>query len=308
MYTQLGLAYKSWVSNIDLLFVPAHVLPYLKSPFVPSVVVVHDIRTEFLPQHSNPIQRIYLNKWVERTRAMLATKIIAVSESTKRDLIAELGVSEDKIKVVYEGVNADRFAVSNKDNVQEIERVKCKYDTTGSYLLFVGTVQPRKNVSRLIEAYSRVKNELGNIKLVVAGKRGWMAGKIYRAPRLHGVEKDVVFIDYVEDDNLPFLYAGAKAFVFPSLYEGFGLPVLESYASGIPVLTSDISSLPEVGGDYAVYVNPTDVDSIAKGMRDVIFGEFDSNVLRAYAQSFSWQKAGVETVKLFEEVLGRRLR
>ena len=305
LWTQAGLALESWLHPSDLLFIPAHVLPFLKNPKVPVVVTVHDLHLDFLPQQESLIQKLYLNRWAEILRARLATHIIAVSESTKKDIVARLGVDSKKINVVYEGVSR-RFAPEIKEQKAKIKEILKKHAVFKPYLLFVGTIQPRKNLARLIEAFSLVREQ--NLQLALVGQPGWMTSKIYAAPKKFGVEDRVKFVDYADDDDLPYLYAGAYAFILPSLHEGFGLPVLEAMACGTPVIVSRTSSLPEVAGEAGIYVNPKSVKSIADGIVEILkmdetaYQEQSQKCL-AQAQKFSWEKTAQETLQVFEKVL-----
>lgn len=314
-WTQIGLAGETWLNPPDLLFVPAHVVPFLKKPAVPVVVTVHDLRTEFLPQHESLLQRVYLSRYLEIVRARLAKQIIAVSESTRRDVIEKLGIDDKKVKVIYEGVDRERFHEGIKEERTKIKKVQEKYKIEGPYLLFVGTIQPRKNLVRLMEAFSRYLREKGDeqtkrMELVLAGGIGWNAEQIYATPTRLNIQQRVKFIGYVDDDDLPYLYAGAEIFVFPSLYEGFGLPVLEAMAVGTPVITSNVSSLPEVGGEAAYYVDPESVSSIMNGLSRVMTqSELRQKMIdRGYQQvkKFSWEQAARETCEVFQRALSSR--
>ena len=302
LWTQFGLAVETWRRNLDVLFIPAHVVPFLKRPSLPVVVTVHDLRTEFLPQHSSLIQKIYLNRITEWFRGHFASHIIAVSESTKKDIISKLGVPSDKVTVIYEGYDRKIYNFEAQANTKAVNQVKEKYRCGGDYILFVGTVQPRKNLVRLIEAYAQSEGKKRGIKLVIAGNKGWLADEIYAKPGQLGIEGYVQFLNYVDLDDMPFLYAGAKAFVFPSLYEGFGLPILEALACGTPVLTSNIASMPEVGGNQAHYVNPCDVDDIRDGINTVIDHKLDQEMLQKHLAKYSWEKAGQESIEVLRRV------
>lgn len=308
LWTQGGLALECLRYPLDLLFVPAHTLPVIRRLSLRSVVTIHDLGFEYLPEFHQFPQKLYLDK-ATKFAARYATYLIAVSEATKQDLIRRFDVPAGKIAVVYEGVDKARFQVPDIDS--RVSRVRKSYGIAGEYVLFVGTIQPRKNLRRLIEAFARVfsrRRGFGDIKLVIAGRPGWMFEGIYSAPRDFGVAGSVKFLGHVSDEELVALYRGAKCFVLPSLYEGFGLPVLEAMTAGVPVVTSGTSSLPEVGGDAAVYVNPNDVESIAAGMIKVIDGgdAFRSSVIsRGYfqAEKFSWENCAVETLRVFERVI-----
>lgn len=187
-----------------------------------------------------------------------------------------------------------------------MEKIRKKYGISGDYILFVGTLQPRKNLVRLIEAFSRLNPK--PYTLIIVGKPGWMYEEIYQAPKKFGVEEKVKFLDYVSDEDLPSLYQNARCFVLPSLYEGFGLPVLEAMSYGCPVVTSNTSSLPEAGGEAAIYVDPESVESIKEGILKVL--NFTPRarqdlIKKGYDQvkKFSWEKCARETLKVLEEVV-----
>lgn len=311
LWTQGGLAWECLRYPLDLLFVPAHTLPVIRRPSLKSVVTIHDLGFEYLPEYYRFPQKLYLDK-ATKFAARYATHLIAVSRATKKDLTLRFKVPEEKIAVVYEGVDQNKFNPPGADQSArggskfKTEEVRRKYNIRGDYILFVGTIQPRKNLRRLIEAFSRITQGL---ELVIAGRPGWMFEGIYAAPREFGVEDRVKFLGHIEDEDLAPLYRGAICFALPSLYEGFGLPVLEAMASGTPVVTSSVSALPEVGGGAAVYVDPYRVSSIAEGLIRVIGGgkSFRRSLVHkglAQAARFSWEKAARETLKVFEKVVG----
>lgn len=305
LWTQAGLVLETWLDKPDLLFIPAHVIPFLKPPFLPTVVTVHDLRTEFLPKHQDLRQKIYLNRWIEWLRSRLATHIIAVSQATKNDLIELLEVPAEKISVVYEGVDLGRFTPKLKTQNEKLKMVLDKYKIRGRYILFVGTIQPRKNLQRLIKAFALIREGIPEVHLVLAGNKGWLAEEIYATPKMVGLEDLVDFIGYAAHEDLPYLYAGAEVLAYPSLYEGFGLPILEALAVGIPVVTSSISSMPEVGGDLAIYVDPYDQGSIAQGLRKALSSyPLDLKQALKHVSQFSWAKAGEETIEVFKKILG----
>ena len=193
--------------------------------------------------------------------------------------------------------------------VQNSKLLKEKYKINKKYILFVGTLQPRKNIVRLIEAFSKIHHQQ-QLNLVIVGKKGWMYEEILEAPKQYGIENQIKFLEFVPDEDLSLLYKNALCFVLPSLYEGFGLPVLEAMTQGCPVITSNVSSLPEAGGDAALYVNPEDVDEIAAKMQSLVKDEELRKTLieKGYKQvkKFSWEKAARETLKVLEEVGERR--
>jgi len=306
-WTQGGLALETWRNPPDVLFIPAHIVPLAKNPKVPVVVTVHDLAIEFLPQYSNWLQKFYLGWWMERLRARRATHLIAVSEATRKDIIEKLLVSDEKVSVVYEGVsNNFQLPITNF----QTEEVKKKYKIEGDYILFVGTVQPRKNLVRLIEAFSVIeeKGQSLAMQLVIAGKPGWNCAEIFAAPQEFGVGDRVNFLNYVSAEDLSCLYAGAKMLCLPSLHEGFGLPVLEVMMAGIPAVASRCSSLPEVGGAAAVYIDPFDVNDIARGILEVLHWDavqYSQKVKegKEWAAQFTWERAAKETLAVLEQVV-----
>lgn len=304
LWTQGGLALQTFKDKLDVLFVPAHTLPLFRKPGLKTVVTVHDLGSEYLPSMHQLKQRLYLG-FMQNFQLKTATKIIAVSKATKEDLVKRVAMSPKKISVVYEGFDQDLFKPVKDDLLVSILR---QYDLEmGKYFLFVGTVQPRKNLERLIKAYAKVVAKSGSDfatpVLVVAGSKGWLSEEIYNLPKKLGIEERVKFLGYVPDEDLPALYSGAVALIFPSLFEGFGLPILEAQACGCPVLTSNVSSMPEVGGKGAILVNPYSEDDIVRGIREV--GEIRAKLVKAGFENvkrFSWEKCAKETLEVLENI------
>jgi len=301
LWTHLRLSWEMICHPPDVLFVPAHVLPLVHPRR--SVVTIHDLGYLYYPESHRLLDRLYLDLST-RYNARAATHLIADSSATKRDLVERYGTEPDKITVVYPGYDGTTFQPVRDEGT--IEAVKAKYNIAGHYILFVGTLQPRKNLTRLIEAFSNIQHPTSNIQLVIAGKKGWLYHDIFRQVEKLGLGEGVVFTGYVPEGDLPALMSGARLFVFPSLYEGFGLPVLEAMACGVPVVCSNASSLPEVAGDAAVLVDPLDVEGMAAAMERVL----GNNELRAeliergfeQAGKFSWEKCARETLKVLEMV------
>lgn len=349
LWTQAGLALQTSKDPLDVLFVPAHTLPLVRKPGLKTVVTVHDLGSEYLPSMHQLKQRLYLDL-MQKFQLKTATKIIAVSKATKQDLINKIGLEEKKISVVHEGYDKELFqpchsgksrrdtsgiltegildpGTRQNDRLRDVLR---QYDLKPkSYFLFVGTVQPRKNLERLIEAFAKLldtgykiedrgyrinptsdnlnpESYIQNpIYLVIAGSKGWLSDEIYKLPKKLGVEDKVKFLGYVPDQDLPALYSGALAFTFPSLFEGFGLPILEAQACGCPVLTSNLSSMPEVAGKGARYVNPYDIDDIVKGMGRCRIEDIRSRMIKAGWENikrFSWEKAAREILEVLENL------
>jgi len=191
-----------------------------------------------------------------------------------------------------------------------MNELAAKFGISQNYLLFVGTLQPRKNITRLIEAFALLRRKeafaSSNLQLVIVGKKGWNYEEILSSPEKFGVKDEVKFLDFVSNDDLALLYQHAQLFAWPSLYEGFGLPVLEAMGHGCPVVTSNVSSLPEAGGEAALYVNPTDVVDIADKLEKVLTDKkLRSSMIvkgKTHIMKFSWEKAAKETLTVLEQV------
>lgn len=204
-----------------------------------------------------------------------ADKVITISQSSKRGLIEYLKVPEGKIEIIYPGVDSEEF--SKEYSSKEKQRVKEKYHLPEEYILYMGTLEPRKNIETIVSAFHRFKahyrQETKKIKLVIAGKKGWQYESIFKRVEILDLVEEIVFTDYVAEQDKAILYQLARVFVFPSLYEGFGMPILEAMAAGVPVITSSVSSMPEAAGEAALLVEPKDVIGIAEGMATLLWDE-----------------------------------
>lgn len=300
LWTQVRLALECIVNPPEILFVPAHTIPVVRRPNLKTIVTVHDLGAEFLAEYHQFPQKIYLN-WSTKYVAKYATHIIAVSQSTKKDLIKQFKVDPKRITVVHEAVNTGLFYPREKT---EVENVRKEFGLKRPYLLFVGTIQPRKNLLSLIEAFSKLKAK--NIDLVLAGKPGWLFEEIYLAPIKFGVGTRVKFLGFVPEDKIPALYSGAEVFVYPSLYEGFGLPILEAMACGCSVLTSNATSMPEVSGGNALLVNPNKISEITSGLDSLLKNKAKREQMvkkgLEWVKNFTWEKTARETISVFEKV------
>jgi len=268
------------------------------------VVTIHDLITRIYPSKFTKKHRLVQNTLLPHILRK-ADRIIAVSNSTKNDIIKFYPEYAHKIKVIYEGVEPQFFPRSN----HEIEKTLDKYNVDFRYILFLGTVEPRKNIIRVVDAFIQLKQE-GNIeqKLVITGRKGWLYKDIIEKTNKTPFSKDIIFTDFVDDEDLPSLYSGAEIFLYPSLYEGFGLPVLEAMSCGSPVITSNLSSLPEVAGDAAILVDPMNVEEIVQAMEKLLRDrELRKELKRKSlerAKFFSWEMAAKETLHLYEDILG----
>jgi len=286
-------------SGVDLFHATDHLLPYFRR--VKSVFTLHDLIFLFHPETHKPLNRWFLTLMMPRfLRA--ADAIIAVSECTKRDAIRFYGIPEEKITVIYEGVNP-RFRPVGPE---AMAAVRARYGLPEHFILYVGTIEPRKNLTVLLEAFSNLQSAICNLHLVFVGKKGWLYEGFFHRLRELGLEDRVIFTGYVPDEDLPAIYSAADLFVFPSLYEGFGLPVLEAMACGTPVVCSNTSSLPEVAGDAALLVDPTDVRALAGAMERALRDEILWATLRAMgmekARQFTWEEAAQKTLTVYRRV------
>ena len=299
-WTQGRLAWECFIRPPDILFVPAHTIPLLRRPKLKTIVTIHDLGAQYLAQYHRFPQKIYLN-WSTRYVAAHASHLISVSNFTKKDLMSTLKVQGKRISVVSEAVNRKHFFPRSK---HEIAQTRAKYGLAGKYFLYVGTIQPRKNLERLIEAFAKGKFE--HTDLVLAGSRGWLNEEIYKAPEKFSISNHVRFLGFVPDEDLPALYSGAIGTIFPSLYEGFGLPILESFACGCPVLTSVGGATQEVAQDAALLVDPKNIKKISNGMRKLATDQNYAQELvkkgSVRVENFSWESSAREVLKVFDKV------
>jgi glycosyltransferase involved in cell wall biosynthesis len=281
-----------------------HATEHLLLPLrgMPTVLTVHDLIFRHLPEHHKLLNRWYLNLTLPLF-CRRATHVIAISECTRRDLLATYGVSANKVTVVHEAASPE-FRPQPADAVA---RIRARHGLPERYLLFVGTIEPRKNLTRLLAAFETVHAEGLSQGLVIVGRRGWLCGDFFESLERSPVRRAVILPGYVADADLPALYAGAQALALPSLYEGFGLPVLEAMACGTPVVCSNTSALKEIAGDASVAVDPHDPDSIVAGLGRVLTDSALSNTLVAKgierAASFSWHRVAAETQAVYNAVL-----
>jgi glycosyltransferase involved in cell wall biosynthesis len=239
-----------------------------------------------------------------RHTARRAAEIITVSEYSKQDIIETYGIAPARITVTPEAAAANFAPVTS---ATELERIRKLFALKPDYILSLGSLQPRKNLVRLIGAYSQLRRkrpEMDLPQLVFAGKRGWLESEIFRAAEQSGFSQDIVFTGYVADADLAALYSGAGCFVYPSYFEGFGLPVLEAMQCGVPVIAGDRTSLPEIVGDAGVLVDPIDEEALADAIARVILNPDFGEQLRVKgldrAKSFNWARTARLTLQTYE--------
>ncbi|MFZ5845283.1 MAG: glycosyltransferase family 4 protein [Patescibacteria group bacterium] len=293
----------------DIIFSPTHYAPRFVA--IPRIIAIMDTSYLHFPEMFRARD---LHQLVHGTAYSVrqAARILTISQASKDAIIAAYGVPPDRVVVTYPGITMKQI----QNSKLKVKSVKKKYKLPENYILSVGTIQPRKNYVRLIEAFARslklLSSQYPDISLVIVGKPGWLYEEILTAPQRLGVAKRVKFLNFVPERDLPHLYQGALVFALPSLYEGFGLPVLEAMASHCPVVVSRVSSLPEIAGRAAIYVNPEEVSSIADGLIQAIKehgtkAESD-RIAKGLARTrkFSWENAAKKTLAVFEKVAKER--
>ena len=296
---QLPLPVEAFTGAIDLYHATDFVLPPTRAR---SLLTVHDLSFVRVPEAASPALKAYLDVVVPRS-VRRANHVLADSQATKDDFIALYGTPPEKVTVLLSGVDARFRPVSNP-------AVRGKYKLPQRPFIFsVGTVQPRKNYARLIQALALLRQRGVDLALVISGGRGWLEDPIYAAIDEAKMREFVHFIGFADDADLPALYSAARVTAIPSLYEGFGLPVLESMACGTPVLTSNVSSLPEVAGDAALTVDPTDVDALANQLDRLVHDEALRSDLTAKglarAQTFTWDRSAAQLHEIYARLLAR---
>jgi glycosyltransferase involved in cell wall biosynthesis len=295
-------------AGVDVFHGPATLIPLAGSGFA-RVVTIHDL-VAFLFSDTIPKKYALYMRWLIRQVVQKADRIISVSEHTKQDLIDVLKVDPAKVTVVYEAAPPGFQPIRDRTKHAWVRR---RYNLKGPFLYHVGNIEPRKNLVRLVKAFllMRQRSKL-DVQLVITGQKGWLTSMLFRELDYLQLGDEVVFTGYVPRTDLPLLMNAAEAFVFPSLYEGFGLPALEAMSCGTPVVTSNISSLPEVVGEAAVLVDPERVESIARGMEAVLIDSDLRELLAkeglAQARRFSWERAARETLEVYRRVYEEKRR
>ena len=293
--------------RIDVLHSPHHHTP-LAARGVRRVVTFHDVTFLLLKARYPLARRLYMEA-VSRASAAAADAIIVPSRTVRDDVVRLLGVAPAQVVVIAE---APGTAYAPVEAQGELARVRGRYRLPERYVLSVGSLEPGKNRGRLIRAYARLRSQGlagGDCPLAIVGQPAWRYEGDFELARRLELTEDVRFLGYVADGDLPALYSGATAFAFPSLYEGFGLPVLEAMACGTPVLTSNVSAMTEVAGDAALLVDPLDTGAIADALGRLLSDATLREELRARglarAAEFSWERAARETLSIYEVVAAK---
>ncbi len=289
--------------SANVIFSPTHYVPrYVRTP---RVMAIMDLSYLTYPDMFRREDIHKLTYWTAYGVG-IAKKILTISQYSKNAIIKAYGVPKENVVVTYPGIT---MAKPRTHSTSVLE----KYSIAKPYILSVGTIQPRKNYVRLIEAFSRLPEKYSGLTLVIVGKKGWLWEETLDAPKRFGVERRVKFLDFVPDKDLPALYGQAECFILVSLYEGFGLPVLEAMAYERPVVVSKVSSIPEIAGDAGIYVDPESAESIVSGLTEALDergtekGRERIRVGKTRVKQFSWEKAAKTTLDVLVRVGGKNI-
>jgi glycosyltransferase involved in cell wall biosynthesis len=268
-----------------------------------TVVTFHDMTFFLFPQYHTLPKRFFFRFFI-RASSRKAVALIADSESTRQDAIRLVGVSAEKIFTAQLGVTQEFRPIRDETILQQTRQ---KYQLPEHFLLYVGTIEPRKNLPTLLQAYAAVADQMSAHRLVVVGLKGWMVRNIGQNSGQLKISDKVHFTGYVEQPDLPVIYNLADVFVYPSVYEGFGLPVLEAMACGTPVITSNVSSLPEIVGDAGVLLAPNDTQALGRSMLELINDPIQRQRLSIMGQeraaAFSWKRTAEKTIAVYRHVI-----
>lgn len=284
----------------DIFFSPSH----YTTPFAPMPRIISIMDLGYLKFSGQFTKMVFWQlKWWTAISIFVSKRIIAISNATKVDIVRHYSFAKGRIYVTPLAYDKDKFNLSTSG--EDVRRIKNKYSIVDDYVLFLSTLKPSKNVEGLIEAFGKIHGEFSKIKLVIAGKKGWMYETIYKKAEDLGLNDKIVFTDYFPEEDRAALVAGAKLYALPSFWEGFGIEVLNAMACGVPVVVSNVGSLPEVAGGAGIYVDPSSTDSIAEGLKKVLsMNKTDYNMLveKGFRQAakFSWEKTARETLKILE--------
>ena len=299
---QFGIPLALTRAKVDLFHAPHYVVPPLTTRRF--VVTIHDCIHLRFPQYLPNRAALYYARTMMTMAARRSQRVLTVSQASKDDIIHYLKVPASKVEVIYNALD-ERLAIA--PTPEEVDRVRQRFLLTSPFLLYAGNIKPHKNVDRLIEAFSLLKKRgFEEVKLLIIGDEISKYPNLRRLVHRHQLHQQVRFLGFVPDETLAVLYRLASAFVFPSLYEGFGLPTLEAMAAGAPVITSNVSSLPEVVGDAAILIDPLDAGAIAEAMGRVLADPALSADLtrrgRERVKAFSWERSVARIREVYGEL------
>lgn len=283
----------------DVFFSPSHYAPRF-SP-VPTVVSIMDLGFLTTPKQFTKKDFLQLREWTSYS-VKNAAHLITISEFTKKDIIKNYHLNPDKISVVYPGYEKDKFFPRPSHQIQP--KLK-KYGIQTPYILSLGSLKPSKNIERLVEAYASLQSQpaLKDVQLVIAGKKAWLYDQIFAKVKGLGLTKKTIFTGFFPEEDIPYLVSGAKVFILPSLFEGFGIPVVEALASDVPVVVSKVASLPEAAGPSAIYINPESVADITAGLKTALTltRERREKMVKdgvQFVKKFNWDSAAKMTLEI----------
>lgn len=288
------------IGELDIYHEPAH--NELRATRAKKIITIHDL-SPLTGLYTPPDYTEYMKNYFAAT-AHWADAVIADSEATRRDVIEKLGISEDRVVRIYLAAHGASGMIEDRDSVREL----CgRLGLDREFFLYVGTIEPKKNLVNIIKAYNAFRADRKDAPmLALTGGRGWLSDDVFTEANISPYSGDIVFTGYVGDDDISCLMNGALAFVYPSRFEGFGLPVIEAMACGVPVITSNVTSLPEVAGDAALLVSPDDVEAIAHSLRRITDEPSlrDDLIKKGFVQNskFSWEQTARETLDLYRSL------
>ena len=289
--------------KLQVLFSPSHYTPPLLT--IPRVASIMDLGYLEFSEHFEKKVLWQLTCW-SAISIFVSKRILTISDSSKKDIVRHYPFAAKKTVVTLLGFDKDKF--NKAPNLDDIRSIKKRYSIVSDYILYIGTLKPSKNIGRLIESFASLPlSQHSNLSLVIAGKKGWMYEDLYKKVKELNLQDRVVFTDFVSESDKAGLIAGAKVFVLPSLWEGFGLDVLSALALGIPAVVSTVGSLPEVAGKAGTYVDPYSIDSIAGGLIKVLNmskSDYNKIVKLGYDQvkKFDWETCARKTLEVLENI------
>jgi len=302
LWAQLYIPHAVKKHRIDLFHEFSIILPFIKK--CRTVLTVYDLAHLYVPECYTRMTRLYLDNLLPGS-IRRADSIVALSECTKCDIVKHFGVDPAKIKVVYAGVDETFRPVDDQERLKEVKNF---YGIKRDFILAVSLISPRKNLTRLIKAFKALRDRgKADLQLVIVGRKAWLYEDIFREVASSGLEKDVIFCGHVPTEHLLCLYNAASVFAYPSLYEGFGLPILEAMTCGTPVVSSNVSSMPEACGEAALLADPYNIEDLTSALDDAISKpSLRQNLIEKgleHAKRFSWKKTGAQTLAVYNELI-----
>lgn len=291
------------LGGVDIFFIPNFNFLSLSSN-CKKILTVHDLSFEIYPNFFSLKRKLWHRIIAPRKIIRQADSLIADSQSTKNDLIELYQVAAGKIKIIHLGVDRLLYKKIEPSNLN-LKLIKDKYKLPDQFILYLGTIEPRKNIESIIESFNLLKidSSFQDLNLVIAGEAGWRCKQVFEMASKSKYKDQIKFIGYVKKSDKPYLYNLTETFLFPSFYEGFGLPILEAQACGTPVITSTNSSLPEITADSAFLINPDNLTEIKNAIRQILTNQELKNDLinkgLENSAKFTWQKCAQETLQLF---------